>query len=42
MPSAETLVAFSLILLAAMGLVGLFLAGHDSRSANRHEPPPRD
>jgi hypothetical protein len=42
MPSPATLIAISLVLLAAIGVAGLFLAGRDSRSANRDDPPPRE
>lgn len=33
-----TLIAISLLLLAGLGLAGLFLAGGDSRSANDDDP----
>jgi hypothetical protein len=39
MPSAAPLIAASLVLLAVLGLAGLLLAGRDSRSANRDDPP---
>lgn len=42
MPTATALIAVSLLLLAALGVAGLFLAGRDSRSANRDDPAPRD
>jgi hypothetical protein len=41
MLSAETLIAISLLLLAALGLLGLFLAGSNSRSASHDDRPPR-
>jgi hypothetical protein len=40
MPSPATLIAISLVLLAVLGVAGLFLAGRDSRSANSADPPP--
>jgi hypothetical protein len=42
MPSPTTLIAISLVLLAVLGVAGLFLAGRDSPSANRDDPPPRE
>ncbi len=42
MLSAEPLIAISLVLLAALGVAALFLAGRDSRGANRDDPPPRE
>jgi hypothetical protein len=42
MLSAAPLIAISLVLLAFVGLAGLLLAGRDSRSANRDDPPPRE
>jgi hypothetical protein len=38
---AASLIAFSLLLLLAMGVAALFLAGRTSRSANRDDPPAR-
>ena len=37
--SAAPFIALSLVLLAVVGLFGLFLAGRESRSANRDDPP---
>lgn len=34
-----TLIAFSLLILAALGLGALWLAGRDSRDANDDDPP---
>lgn len=42
MPSPAALIAISLLLLAALGMAGLFLAGRDSRSANGDDPPARE
>ena len=36
--SAAPFIALSLVLLAVVGLLGLFLAGRESRSANRDDP----
>jgi hypothetical protein len=38
---AASLVAVSLLLLLGLGVVALFLAGRDSRSANEDDPPAR-
>lgn len=38
---AATLIAVSLLLLAGLGVAGLFLAGRESRSANADDPRPR-
>lgn len=38
---ASSLVAISLLLLLALAVAGLFLAGRDSRSSNDDDPPPR-
>jgi hypothetical protein len=38
---AASLIAISLILLAAVAVASLFMAGTDSRSANADDPPPR-
>ncbi len=38
---AASLVAFSLLLLLGLGVAALFLAGRDSRSANKDDPPAR-
>ena len=35
------LIAVSLLLLAGLGVVALFMAGSDSRSANDDDPEPR-
>jgi hypothetical protein len=42
MLSAATLIAVSLMLLAAVGVAGLFLAGRDSGTANNDDPAPRE
>ncbi len=42
MPSPEILIALSLVLLAAVGVAGLLLAGRTSHSANRDDPAPRE
>jgi hypothetical protein len=42
MATPATLIAISLVLLAVIGVAGLFLAGRDGRSANRDDPPPRE
>jgi hypothetical protein len=41
MLSAAPLIAASLLLLAALGVAGLLLAGRQSREANDHDPRPR-
>jgi hypothetical protein len=38
---AAALIAVSLLLLAGLGLAGLFLSGRESRAANADDPPPR-
>ncbi len=37
--SAAPFIALSLVLLAVVGLLGLFMASRESRSANRDDPP---
>jgi hypothetical protein len=41
MSLAGSLIAFSLLLLAGLGVAALFLAGRRSRDANDDDPPPR-
>jgi hypothetical protein len=41
MNTAAALIAISLLILAGLGLAGLFLAGRESRAANADDPPPR-
>ena len=38
---AGVLIAVSLLLLAGLGIAGLFLAGRSSREANDDDPDPR-
>lgn len=40
MDLAGTLIAISLLLLIALGVAALFLAGRDSPSSNDDDPPP--
>ena len=40
MDLAGSLIAISLLLLIALGVAALFLAGRDSRSSNDDDPPP--
>jgi hypothetical protein len=42
MNTAAILIGISLLLLAGLGIAGLFLAGRESRAANADDPPPRD
>jgi hypothetical protein len=41
MNTAAVLIAISLLMLAVLGLAGLFLAGRESRAANADDPKPR-
>jgi hypothetical protein len=41
MNAAASLIAISLLLLAAVAVAALFMAGPDSRSANADDPLPR-
>lgn len=41
MNAAAALIAVSLLLLAALGVAGLFMAGRESRAANADDPAPR-
>ena len=38
---AGSLIGVSLLIMLALGLLALFMAGQDSASANEDDPPPR-